>query len=467
MKKSIVTRLYLITSDVISLWVSLILAVIILNILRPGGQEYIDFNKLGLAKVFGLSIIAVFWQQNHYIKRKPIWEEIKSNINIIFIFSIIHFIVTYLVAHHIVKMVNVVFWILLLVILPIFRYIAKLIMIYFDLWQRDVYIVGTGNNATRVMDLLKVNKILGLNLKAFVNLYEQENIKLIKGYPVYKFSDILKDNIINKNDTEIIFALDGYEINTHLRELNSLQIHYPHVSLIPDISGLPLYEAQISHFFASDEIFVTLKNNLSRKINHLIKRVLDIFMAIVGIILLSPIFLIIAILIRGDGNKVFFKHKRVGRDGNSFDCLKFQTMHKNSKQILEELLLRDEQLRQEWEQDFKLKNDPRVTRIGKFLRKTSLDEIPQLFNVLKGEMSIVGPRPIIQEEIVKYKEDIYYYNLVSPGITGLWQVSGRNDIDYNSRVRLDVWYVKNWSIWHDFVIIIRTFVVVLKKNGAY
>jgi Undecaprenyl-phosphate galactose phosphotransferase WbaP len=467
MKKSIITRLYLITFDVISLWTSLILAVIILNMLRPGGQEYIDFNKLGLAKVFGLSIIAVFWQQNHYIKRKPIWEEIKSTINIILMFSIIHFIATYLVSHRIVKMVNVVFWIILVFILPFLRYIAKLIMIHFDLWNRDVYIVGTGNNALRVMELLKNNRILGLKLKSFVNLSEKQIINSIKGYPVYNYIEILKDDTLNKNDIEIIFALDGHEIDLHLRELNNLQIRYHHVSLIPDISGLPLYEAQISHFFASDEIFLTLKNNLSRKINHLIKRSLDILISIVGIIILLPLFIIIAILIKIEGNAVFFQHRRIGRYGNSFYCLKFQTMYKNSQKILEEILATDEKLKHEWEKDFKLKNDPRVTKIGKFLRRTSLDEIPQLFNVLKGEMSIVGPRPIIKDEVVRYKEDIYYYNLVRPGITGLWQISGRSDVDYNSRVRLDVWYVKNWSIWHDFVIIMRTFIVVFKKNGAY
>jgi Undecaprenyl-phosphate galactose phosphotransferase WbaP len=467
MKKSLIIRTSLIISDILALWISLISAVLILNLIRPGAQEYIDFNRLGLAKIFGLSIIAVFWQQNHYNKRIPIWEEIKSIVYIIFIFSIVHFIVTYLVSHHIVKMVNVVFWFLLLFILPLLRYITKLIMIRYDIWQRKVYIIGTGDNAIRVMRLLSNQQILGLTLAAFININEREKITLINKYPVYKYSHILTTDLNNKNDVEIIFALDGTEINLYLKQLNIMQIKYPHVSLIPDIAGLPLYEAKIGHFFGSDEILLSLKNNLSRKFNHWIKRFLDILLSILGIIIFSPFFLIIAIMIKLTGNNVFFKHKRIGRYGNYFYCLKFQTMYKNSQQILDSLLDSDKQIKTQWEKEFKLKNDPRVTKIGKFLRKTSLDELPQLFNVLNGEMSIVGPRPIIKDEVVKYKEDIYYYYLVRPGITGLWQISGRNDIDYPSRVRLDVWYVKNWSMWHDFVIILRTFVVVLKKSGAY
>jgi undecaprenyl-phosphate galactose phosphotransferase len=142
-------------------------------------------------------------------------------------------------------------------------------------------------------------------------------------------------------------------------------------------------------------------------------------------------------------------------------------MYPNSKELLANILATDPQACEEWERDFKLKDDPRVTKIGKFLRKTSLDELPQLFNVLLGEMSLVGPRPIISQEIERYADGFYYYQLVTPGITGLWQVSGRNDIDYTNRVRLDEWYVKNWSLWYDIVILVKTFGVVFKRSGAY
>ncbi|TYZ17441.1 sugar transferase, partial [Klebsiella pneumoniae] len=154
-------------------------------------------------------------------------------------------------------------------------------------------------------------------------------------------------------------------------------------------------------------------------------------------------------------------------NGRKFKCLKFRSMVINSKEVLENLLINDNEAREEWEKTFKLKNDPRITKIGHFLRRTSLDELPQLFNVLKGEMSLVGPRPIITEELQRYNEEVDYYLLSKPGMTGLWQVSGRSDVDYDTRVYLDSWYVKNWSMWNDIAILFKTIAVVLNRDGAY
>jgi lipopolysaccharide/colanic/teichoic acid biosynthesis glycosyltransferase len=139
----------------------------------------------------------------------------------------------------------------------------------------------------------------------------------------------------------------------------------------------------------------------------------------------------------------------------------------NAGQVLDELLARDPQARAEWSRDFKLKNDPRITAIGAFLRETSLDELPQLWNVLKGEMSLVGPRPIIEEELERYGDQVDYYLEAPPGMTGLWQISGRNNTGYEDRVALDSWYARNWSLWYDLVIMIRTVRVVLARKGAY
>lgn len=139
----------------------------------------------------------------------------------------------------------------------------------------------------------------------------------------------------------------------------------------------------------------------------------------------------------------------------------------DAKEKLAELLANDPAAREEWERDFKLKNDPRITKSGAFLRKTSLDELPQIFNVLKGEMSLVGPRPIIQEELERYGEYVGDYLMVKPGITGMWQVSGRSDIEYHERVLLDSWYVRNWSVWIDIVMLFKTFAVVAMRKGAY
>jgi undecaprenyl-phosphate galactose phosphotransferase len=150
-----------------------------------------------------------------------------------------------------------------------------------------------------------------------------------------------------------------------------------------------------------------------------------------------------------------------------FGCLKFRTMVPDADGVLRRLLEDDPRARAEWESDFKLKDDPRITPIGAFLRRTSLDELPQLWNVLKGEMSLVGPRPIIEEELERYGDQVGYYLETRPGITGLWQISGRNDTGYEDRVALDSWYVRNWSLWYDLVILVKTINVVLQHKGAY
>lgn len=195
------------------------------------------------------------------------------------------------------------------------------------------------------------------------------------------------------------------------------------------------------------------------------KRMLDILGAIVGIILLSPIFLLVAIAIKIEDpkGKVLFGHKRVGKYGELFPCWKFRSMFANAEQMLETL---SPEQKKEYAETFKLQNDPRVTKVGKFIRKTSLDELPQLFNILKGEMTIVGPRPIVTKELDFYGEYQEIYKAVKPGLTGLWQVSGRSDTTYDERVEFDIEYVTTRTLFKDIYIILMTVAKVLKREGA-
>ena len=198
------------------------------------------------------------------------------------------------------------------------------------------------------------------------------------------------------------------------------------------------------------------------------KRALDMIGAGIGLVLLSPFFLIVALMVRADGGPAFFAHQRVGRGGKLFGCLKFRSMVIDSQARLETLLANDPAARAEWEATRKLKNDPRITRIGRFLRSTSLDELPQLINVLRGEMSLVGPRPVQEAEIDRYYgASAAHYMAVRPGITGLWQVSGRSETSYESRVALDVSYVSRPSLLADISILLRTPVAVLSRRGAH
>ena len=165
--------------------------------------------------------------------------------------------------------------------------------------------------------------------------------------------------------------------------------------------------------------------------------------------------------------RIIFAHRRVGKGGKLFPCYKFQSMVPDAQKRLEEYLAENPEARKEWEESFKLTNDPRVTKLGAFLRKTSLDELPQLWNVLMGDMSLVGPRPIVTKEIERYGDYIREYYMVPPGITGMWQVNGRSDTTYEERVAMDTWYVRNWSIWIDLVYLFKTVKTVFTGKGAY
>ena len=203
-----------------------------------------------------------------------------------------------------------------------------------------------------------------------------------------------------------------------------------------------------------------------RRPGDLAKRLVDVVGALTLAILLSPLLVIVGLTLARDRGPIIYRHLRTGRHGKSFGCLKFRTMVPDAEQVLRELLQQDADLRREWMRDQKLRNDPRVTAIGRFLRRTSLDELPQLWNVLKGDMSLVGPRPVVREELARYGRRLENYLTAKPGVTGLWQVMGRSDACYRRRVALDCYYVRKQNLILDFYILLRTVKVVLRSDGA-
>lgn len=196
------------------------------------------------------------------------------------------------------------------------------------------------------------------------------------------------------------------------------------------------------------------------------KLLLDLIGAVSLLVVLSPLLTAIAVMVKLDGGPVFYAHPRVGAGKRRFRCLKFRSMKQDSAAVLEHVLRTDAVAAAEWRATQKLRHDPRVTGVGAFLRQTSLDELPQLFNVLRLEMSLVGPRPIVDSEIEHYGSDIACYYATRPGLTGLWQVNGRSSTTYRRRVQLDTWYVEHWTLWQDIVILARTVPAVLKRTGA-
>ena len=199
------------------------------------------------------------------------------------------------------------------------------------------------------------------------------------------------------------------------------------------------------------------------------KRLFDIYFSIFAICITLPVTIPIAIIIKLiDGGNIIYGHERIGKDGKKFKVLKFRSMYMDADKKLEEILKNNPEAKEEWEKTFKLKNDPRITPIGKFLRKSSLDELPQFINVLKGDMSVVGPRPVVEEELKKYyKDKTKIYKSVKPGVTGYWQVEGRSDTDYDERIKMDEYYINNQNLLLDLEIIFKTIKVVFTGKGAY
>ena len=202
-----------------------------------------------------------------------------------------------------------------------------------------------------------------------------------------------------------------------------------------------------------------------KKINYIgIKRVIDVIISIIGLIILSPIFLILAITIKLDSKgPVFFAHTRYGKNGKKFKMYKFRTMYENAQDMINDFT--PEQMK-EWKENFKLQNDPRITKVGKFLRKTSLDELPQIVNIIKGDLSIIGPRPVIEEELEKYGENKEKFLSITPGLTGYWQANGRSSTTYEQRMEMELYYIDNISPKLDVKIFFKTIESVIKKEGA-
>jgi len=210
-----------------------------------------------------------------------------------------------------------------------------------------------------------------------------------------------------------------------------------------------------------------IRNGLYLRRNRIFKRAIDLLGATVGGLMITPLLLLLYLWVRFDSRGPgFYWSERIGEGGRHFRCLKFRTMFVGAEGKLEALFSQRPEFRAEWEANHKLHHDPRITRVGRFLRETSLDELPQLWNVLKGEMSLVGPRPIVEAEIEKYDQVFGSYQVVQPGMTGYWQVSGRSDTSYTHRTELDSFYVRNWSPWFDIIILVKTLPAVLQRRGA-
>ncbi|HEV2674589.1 MAG TPA: exopolysaccharide biosynthesis polyprenyl glycosylphosphotransferase [Aliidongia sp.] len=352
---------------------------------------------------------------------------------------------------------SVVVWFSIAVFLRVVRETARSILLRLGRWRLRTLVVGPESLRARVSDALHSDRSLGVEI---VHWIEPSAGTELEGRRA------LQEHLRRADVDFVLLAGNGDAAIAQKEILRDLvQFRMPFGAIQAEASNRRFAGRRYALGQGlSLELGLT---RLDQAIRLRIKRACEILLALVLLSGLLPLFLIFAFVIRMDGGPTFYGQVRVGRGGRPFRCLKFRSMVHNADKVLADLLARDPEAAREWACDFKLKDDPRITKLGRFLRSSSLDELPQLLNVLRGEMSFVGPRPIVEAEIERYREDIDLYYLVRPGITGLWQISGRNDVTYDERVAFDARYVLNWSLKFDLLIMLKTLPAVLRKSGAY
>lgn len=347
-----------------------------------------------------------------------------------------------------------------LIALPLSRACARQLFASKPWWGYPAVVFGFGKSSERIVRAMLDDPWMSLKPVAVVGSGSHGNT--VDEVPVLYDFEQAAQLIPKGRRAYAVFA--GQDLPC--ADLNEIVERYrrsfSNILFIPDLAGLS------SLWVASKNIGGMLGLEVCQTKNHdRMKRALDLSLAFLFGIFAGPLCLLFSALIRLDGGPALFSQSRIGLDGKPFHAWKFRTMVTNSGEMLNAHLAAHPDARHEWDRSHKLKNDPRVTRFGRILRKTSLDELPQVWNVLKGEMSFVGPRPIVESEIRHYGKRYDLYKRVRGGITGLWQVSGRSDTSYEERVALDSFYSRNWSVWLDLCILFRTFSVVLFGKGAY
>ena len=406
--------------------------------------------------VAGFSALLFCAILGHYTRRKLFWAETRDILVVSFLTLLIACLADVVFHDSPQKRLVLGIWVLFAPAAVFARMGAKYLLARFNLWQRYIILIGDAARLAEARDALHSDNSLGYRV---VVMFDQTTLdeRLEPGV----FRSLLRAY----RATRLVLAIDtGSAVGQRVARA-VLRDRVP-FSLVPRTAGLPVLGFERVAFFSNSTVLLNYRNNLANPFARAIKMCLDLFLSIILLAVLGLPMLLIAALIRRDGGTALFRHERVGAAGRRFHCLKFRTMVVNADQVLHELLANDPRAAAEWREQQKLSHDPRITPLGRLLRQTSLDELPQLLNVLRLEMSLVGPRPIVRQEVPKYGERIADYVETRPGLTGLWQVSGRSDTSYDQRVELDSWYVRNWTAWHDIVIMFKTVPAVLVRKGA-
>ncbi|RJQ43476.1 MAG: undecaprenyl-phosphate galactose phosphotransferase WbaP [Nitrospiraceae bacterium] len=472
MTKKRIGSLLLLLLDIATIFIILQCALYIRKNVLPYFHTFPEFPQIDFTFFWWVFPIWTFFffYEGLYSKRLSFWDEVKILWKTSVLSTLGVFAILYLgkFGEQVSRTVLVVMGIISFPLLPLIRIQIKKLLMAAGLLSSKALVIGAGKTGEMIFNALRKDPNLGLNVVGFLDDDPQKIGKKIGGVRIHAGVDKAHKYIGRCGIGDVIIAMPGCEKGRLFSLINDLQHRTRNILLIPDLFGITVLGTNLQHFFQEQAIGLEVKNNLAKPLNIFVKKVFDLTVSLLLLIILAVPMLIISILIKiGSKGPAIFSQERIGRKDRPFRCYKFRTMFTDADNRLDMLLKNCSEAQKEWKDHWKLKNDPRVTKIGEFLRKTSLDELPQIFNVLKGDMSLVGPRPVTRMEIDEYyREQANLCFGVPPGITGLWQVSGRSNTSYDYRIALDAWYVRNWNLWLDIVILLKTVSVVLKREGA-
>ncbi len=412
--------------------------------------------------------IAALAYEGLYTKRFVFGEEVKRLWKASSVSFLIIVVLTF-AAHlsmDVSRTVLILSWGMSLFFLPVLRIVAKKILDGAGIWQRSVLILGAGRTGETVLEKIKKNKNMGYEVIGFLDDDEAKVGRTIAGVKVLGNLSEIKRWTREKKVRDVMIAMPGASREELLEAMSLCEGVVDAIRVIPDMFGLATTGVKAEDL--DGILLFDMEWNLAKPHNIFIKRVADIILSSLAVAISSPLVLFIIIKIRRDSEgPVIFRQKRLWKEETTFGFLKFRSMHVDGDKKLKRLLRENCEAREEWENFAKIKSgDPRVTEAGRWLRKYCLDELPQLVSVLRGKMSLVGPRPYLPREFEKmggYRRTILK---ALPGMAGLWQVSGKNELTFEDRLKLDEYYVRNWSLWVDFIILLKTFKVVWRGGGV-
>lgn len=442
----------------------------------PLTMEYIIGSERH--KVFGILaglVVFLLFSKGHYTNRFPWWSQVQFITSLMAFMVVIDGFFSFALEMYFSRLLIVTNWVFAYAFLIAARHIVYLIQRHAAWWQVPTIVIGDTATVSDVLYALNGDPSTGyIPHTVFLRGPRGEDFSLdslparFRDVNIYEDHDDFQRYILDHPDNYFIISLESFRGEARDEVISALDQAEARYAIIPAIGGISLYDMEPRYFFGQDVMFLHSKPVYS-PIGLAGKRAMDIALSSTALICLLPIIGAVALMLRleGQGGSIFYGGARLGRGGKLFQCWKFRSMEPDSDHLLEEYFAKYPHQREAWETYHKLPDDPRIkTKTARFIRKASIDEIPQLWNVLKGDMSLVGPRPILPSEKTEYGANINAYIKVKPGITGLWQVSGRNAVSFQRRIYWDNWYVRNWSLWGDIVIILKTIPVVINRSDA-